>query len=194
MERVILNSRTYQLSSKTNATNKLDKANFAHSYLRPMMAEVAIDVLNSALGTKLRWGQEAKHGLQAIELGASDLLGFTEENMSALRRFGRPPRKSACDCERATAASVAQKLFLMADPGLCSKFNAPTGRLPRLLNSEMTDEQVLEELFLASLSRLPTSSERDAFGEHRRKTPDRQVAFGDTLWALINTREFILNH
>ena len=43
-------SRTYQLSSTANETNKLDKNNFAHSYVRPMMAEVVVDVLNSALG------------------------------------------------------------------------------------------------------------------------------------------------
>jgi hypothetical protein len=194
MERVILNSRTYQLSSKTNATNKLDKVNYAHSYLRPMMAEVVIDVLNSALGTKQRWGQEAKRGLQAIELGASALSPFMEDSMYALRRFGRPPRTSACDCERVTAPSVAQRLFLMTDPGLRKKFNDPTGLLPKLLNSEMTEEQALEELFLASLSRLPTVSERQAFGDHRKRVPDRQTAFSDTLWALINTREFILNH
>src|SRR5262249_8324218 len=105
MERVILNSRTYQLSSKTNATNKLDKVNYAHSYLRPMMAEVVIDALNSALGTRQRWGEEAKRGLQAIEPGASALSVHMEDNMYALRRFGRPARASACDCERVTAPS-----------------------------------------------------------------------------------------
>src|SRR5437660_2711841 len=44
MERIILNSRVYQLSSKTNEINKLDKNNYAHSYVRPMMAEVVVDV------------------------------------------------------------------------------------------------------------------------------------------------------
>src|SRR5207247_5794527 len=48
MERKVLLSRTYQLTSKTNATNKLDKINYAHSYVRPMMAEVMVDVINSA--------------------------------------------------------------------------------------------------------------------------------------------------
>src|SRR5262249_9238544 len=37
IERVILNSRTYQLSAKVNDTNKHDKVNYAHSYIRPMI-------------------------------------------------------------------------------------------------------------------------------------------------------------
>jgi hypothetical protein len=58
----------------------------------------------------------------------------------------------------------------------------------------MSDEEALEELFLGALSRLPSADERQAFRDHRGKVSDRRTAFADTLWALINTREFILNH
>src|SRR5206468_7821654 len=56
IERTILNSRTYQLSSTPNTTNQFDKNNFAHGYVRPLMAEVVVDVLNSALGTSENFG------------------------------------------------------------------------------------------------------------------------------------------
>jgi hypothetical protein len=203
MERVILNSRVYQLSSKTNATNQLDKVNYAHSYPRPMMAEVVIDVLNSALGTRERWGLYAKRGSHVIELGSSNLGGpiggqeaseFQDNVMYALRRFGRPRRTSACDCERVTAPSVAQSLFRMTDPVILTKLNDPTGRLQKLLDSRKTDKEVLEELFLATLSRLPRAGDHQAFRDYRRKVPERRAAFTDALWVLINTREFILNH
>src|SRR5262249_41167156 len=159
-----------------------------HSYLRPMMAEVVIDVLNSALGTRERWGQEAKRGSQAIELGANSLSPLGDNILYALRRFGRPPRTSACDCQRVTAPSVAQKLFLRADPRLLRNLDDATGRLATLLNGKMTDDEVLEELFLGSLSRLPTAGERQAFRDYRYRVPDRRAAFTDTLWALVNTR------
>src|SRR6185436_9752711 len=45
LERAILLSRTYQQSSNTNATNRLDTNNYSHSSVRPMMAEVVVDVL-----------------------------------------------------------------------------------------------------------------------------------------------------
>jgi hypothetical protein len=128
-----------------------------------------------------------------VEVGASELL-LHRETMYALRRFGRPPRSSACDCQRVTAPSVAQRLYLMTDPSLLRKIGEPTGRLQRLLESERTDDERLEELFLATLSRRPSDDERQAFHDHHRKAPDRRSAFTDVLWALVNTREFILNH
>jgi hypothetical protein len=195
LERVILTSRVYQLSSKTNATNKPDKVNFAHSYVRPMMAEVVLDVLNSALGIKERWGQQMKRGSQAVEVGPSSLTFQANDGpIAMMRRFGRPLRTSACDCQRVTAPSLVQKLFLMSNPGLLDKINDPTGRLPRLLSGDKSDDEVLDELFLATLSRWPAASERQAFREHRRKVPDRRTVFTDTMWALLNTREFFLNH
>ena len=196
IEHVILNSRVYQLSSKTNETNRLDKVNYAHSYARPMMAEVVIDVLNSALGASERWGSEVKEGSHAIELGISDtgVPPLGENIMYALRRFGLPQRSSACDCQRVSAPSVAQELFLMTDPGLLKKLGSGRGRLPKLLAADMTDDQVLDELFLGALSRWPDESERRAFHDYRRKGTDRRAAFTDALWGLINTREFILNH
>jgi hypothetical protein len=169
--------------------------NYAHSYVRPMMAEVVLDVLNSALGIKERWGQDVKRGAQAVEVGTNFLTHQPEDNpLDFLRRFGRPLRTSACDCQRVTAPSLAQQLFLMTNPGLLDKLNDPTGRLPRLLSGDMSDDEVLDELFLATLSRWPAADERQAFREHRRKVPDRQAAFANTMWALLNTREFFLNH
>src|SRR5262249_1880665 len=56
LERVVLNSRTYHQSAAPNATNTFDKNNFARSYLRPMMAEVVVDVLNAALGVSETYG------------------------------------------------------------------------------------------------------------------------------------------
>src|SRR5262249_3099441 len=59
LERAILNSCVYQLSSETNAANRLDRRNYAHGYVRPMMAEVVVDVLDAALGVKEKFGPEA---------------------------------------------------------------------------------------------------------------------------------------
>jgi hypothetical protein len=192
VERVILNSRIYQQSSLANATNKLDKVNYARSYVRPMLAEVVVDVLNSALGVDENFGPQVRPKSRAVEVGASQLAnpGLTY----IFRIFGRPPRTAACDCERSMELALPQKLFLMTDEGLLKKFRSPQGRLTKLIQSERTDEQVLEELFLATLSRYPTTRDREVFAEYRAAARDRRAAFTDTLWALINTREFILNH
>ena len=75
------------------------------------------------------------------------------------------------------------------------RINKPTaGRLKKLLDEKRSDEDVMDELFLATLSRFPTEADRRLFADYRAAHSDRRAAFTDTLWALINTREFILNH
>jgi hypothetical protein len=69
-----------------------------------------------------------------------------------------------------------------------------TGRLGKLLKADRPDEVVVEELFLATLSRLPDEAERRAALDQLRAAGNRRAGFRDVLWALINTREFILNH
>jgi hypothetical protein len=253
MERLILNSRVYQLSSTMNETNKLDRNNFAHSYVRPMMAEVVVDVLNAALGVTENFGPEAPAGSRAIEIGASRVtspdLGFV------FRIFGRPDRNVTCECERDMEPSLPQTLYLMTDPTVQNKLRATlasrvTGpkvkgqplavyqetRLTKLLKSGKSDAEILDELFLATLSRSPSTAEKKHFADYlaaqiarpaaadhtakdklveepqkKKKGQDspktnkgqpppvkvvsrREAAFIDALWALINTREFILNH
>jgi hypothetical protein len=192
VERVVLNSRVYQQSSLANATNKLDKVNYARSYVRPLMAEVVVDVLNSALGVDEKFGPEVRPKSHAIEVGATQVQNPALTYI--FRIFGRPPRTAACDCERGSDPALPQKLFLMTDQNLINKLHAPAGRLERLLESDLTDEQVLEELFLATLTRPPTQRDREVFAAYRAGEADRRAVFTDTLWALINTREFILNH
>jgi hypothetical protein len=192
LERTILNARVYQLSSTINATNKFDRNNYSHAYLRPMLAEVVVDVLNAAAGTTENFGQDARPGCRAVEVGASRVQNPTVAY--AFRTFGRPPRTSACDCERALEPALPQKLFLMTDPSLQDKFKAPKGRLKELLESKKSDDEILEELFLATLTRYPTDADKDVFARYRKAAKDRQAAFDGTLWALVNTREFILNH
>ena len=191
LERTILNSRAYQLSSSVNATNRLDRSNYSHSFLRPMMAEVVVDVLNDAVGVKEKFGNDAPPDCRAVEIGASRVNGSVA---LAFRVFGRPPRTTACDCERSSDPGLTQKLFLMADDTLVNKIRTADNRLKPLLADHKDDNEALDELFLAALTRLPTDKEREKFIAYRAMHKDRRAAFGDALWALVNTSEFILNH
>ncbi|MBY0512482.1 MAG: DUF1549 and DUF1553 domain-containing protein [Gemmataceae bacterium] len=194
LERSILTSRTYQLSYATTDSNKFDKNNFSHAYVRPLMAEQVVDVLNSGLGTDERFTgpDDAPAGTKMIEVGSSRLQN---PNLAyALRIFGRPPRTTACDCERASEPALPQTLFRMTDQSVLAKFTDPTGRAAQLAKSKLTDEQLVEELFLGTLTRLPRADEKATALEHLKAAKSRTEAVADLLWALVNTREFILNH
>jgi hypothetical protein len=202
IERTILLSRTYQNSSVPNETNRFDKVNFARSYVRPMLAEVVVDVVDDALGTTETYnlggggkGDAAKalDGRRMTEIGSSRV---NNGNLAyALRIFGRPPRTTACDCERAMEPALPQTLFRMTDSSIIQKLQTKDNRVNKLLRDKnRTDDQVFEEVFLAAMSRYPRPDEVETFKEHRATAKDRAAAFTDVTWALLNTREFILNH
>lgn len=193
LERTILLSRTYQLSYVPNDTNKFDKNNYSHAYVRALMAEQVVDVLNSALGVEERFtGQEAApEGTKMVELGSSRLNGSVAY---ALRIFGRPPRTTACDCERASEPALPQTLFRMTDTAVLAKFTDANGRTVKLAKGKLTNEELVEEAFLSTLSRLPSAKEKADALDHLKDAKNRTEGVTDLLWALVNTREFILNH
>ncbi len=193
LERLVLTSRTYQLDYRTNESNKFDKNNFSHAYVRPLMAEQVVDVLNAALGVEEPFqGQDQIFaGLKMVEVGSSRLTG----NLAyVLRIFGRPPRTTACDCERAMEPALPQTLFRMTDATILAKFNDRNGRVAKLARSKLTNEELVEELFLGALARVPKAGEKDEALRHLAQAKSRQEGLTDILWALVNTREFILNH
>jgi Protein of unknown function (DUF1553)/Protein of unknown function (DUF1549) len=196
LERLILTSRTYQLSYADNPSNKFDKNNFSHAYMRPLMAEQVVDVLNAALTADETFPDDPPAGTKMVEIGPSRL---SNPNLAfVLRVFGRPTRSTACDCERTMEPVLTQSLFRMTDEELLKKFASPTGRVQQLLRSTKSNEDILDELFLATLTREPTTKETSAALAHLAAAgPNpaaRTKAFTHLIWALINTREFILNH
>jgi hypothetical protein len=80
----------------------------------------------------------------------------------------------------------------MCDPGLVAKLSE--GRLKPLLETTLTDDEVLDELFLSTVSRLPTSNERSIALQSHPMPAERASFFEDILWGLMNTEEFVTNH
>jgi hypothetical protein len=190
LERAILNSRAYQRSSAPSDGNGDDRGNYARAAPRTLMAEVLVDTLAAALGAPGNFGNDAPKGGRAVEVATNRVA--SPELARAFRVFGRPRRAAVCDCERVSAPSVPQTLFLMTEPALLAKIKA--GRLRRLLDDGLCDAEVVEELFLGALSRFPDDAELRSVLDHLHGRPDREAALADVLWALINTREFVLNH
>lgn len=190
LERTILASRAYQRSSRPTEVNLEDRGNFARAVPRKMMAEVLVDALNAAIGVPGSFGPDAPEGARAVEIATNRVE--SPELARVFRIFGRPRRVATCDCERPRDPAVPQTLFLMSDADLLGKIDS--GRLRLLIDSGRDDETIVEELFLATLSRFPAAEERRSALDHVRSRSDRKKALADVLWALINTREFVLNH
>lgn len=186
--RTITASRTYQLSATPNPTNVKDAGGFARATFRRIDAEVLLDMVSQTTGIAERFGGSPP-GTRAIQLWDSKVDHYF------LKLFGRPQRVSACECERIQEPSVAQILHLLNAPEIQAKLAHARGRVARLVRARRDDAELVEELYLTFLTRLPAAAERQAAVMHLRRDPaQRQEAAEDLAWGLMNTLEFVFNH
>jgi hypothetical protein len=183
--RTLLNSQTYQRSSQPLPGNADDEQNFSRAMVKPMTAEVLLDAICQVTGVPEKFNGWPE-GYRAIQVWDNRMPSYF------FRIFGRPVRFSVCECERGTDPSIAQALHLMNSPEITAKIRSRRGMARKLAESELSPAAIIEELFLASLSRRPTEDERatllTAFTES-----DRRTATEDTLWAILNSKEFLYN-
>ena len=188
LTRTLLASRTYQLSSSTLPDNELDDQNFSHSTKKALSAEVLLDAICQSTGVPEQFNGWPT-GSRAIEIWDNRLPSYF------FVIFGRPQRNSVCECERGNEPSISQALHLMNSPESFQKIRHRDGRAAGLAAAKLSDEQVINELFLATLSRVATDSERKLLlVAFRESSGNRREAVEDILWTLLNTKEFLYNH
>lgn len=216
VHRLILNSRAYQQSSRPNATNRHDTSNFARFYPRRMMAEQLYDSISQATSVFLPIGgrnggrraliaggvfgadgeerEPITRVLQLPALPGGGGQGRAGQVRAFLDTFGKPRREVVCECERSTDGNVSQALALINGEIVNEKIAAPRGRVQRLIREEAPDAAVVEELYLATLSRLPDAAERREAAALIRAAPSRAEGIADLMWGLLNSREFLFIH
>jgi hypothetical protein len=185
--RIILNSRTYQLSAQTNDFNKDDSKYFSHAVTRLLTAEQLLDAICTATGVAEKFA-ELPLGTRAAQLPDGEV------NHVFLKTFGQPARELACECERESDSNLAQALQLINGPTINDKVRNPENRLGKLLGQKLPQAEVLKGLYLATLSRPPLEGEVQAALEHVAKAADKRKAWEDVQWALLNSKEFLFRH
>src|SRR5262249_45466904 len=112
-----------------------------------------------------------------------------------LTLFGRSPRVTACACERSGEVTMPQLLHLQNGASVVEKVRSAEGRLAKLLKAKRPEGEVIEELFLASLSRLPGDAQRRKVRQALAEEGARKdEVLRDLFWALLNSKEFSFNH
>jgi mono/diheme cytochrome c family protein len=154
--RTICQSRVYQQSIETNRWNQDDDINYAHALARRLPAEALYDAIHRATDTVSQLS-----GMPAGLRAAQQLDSKVEVPSGFLDLFGRPPRESACECERSGAMMLGPVLNLINGPIIADALKDPKNRLARLTVAEKDDGKVVDELFLAILCRLPSAVERE---------------------------------
>ena len=202
--RIILNSRTYQLSSLHNEGNLADENNFSHYYIRRLEAEVLIDAICKITDTTESYSSDIPEPFTFIpENEPAVRLADGSITSPFLELFGRPPRDTGYESERNNSPSSAQMLHLLNSSHIQKKIIHNR----KLLGMQEPDpdakrktvwrppHEIVDNMFLTILSRHPKQEEIDAIKSYFDATGEKRfIVAVDTVWALLNTKEFIYRH
>ncbi len=183
--RSICLSRTYQLSLNANKWNSDDKINFSHALPRRLSAEQIMDAVAVATGVKQKF-EKLPTGMRAAEVPDGMVAGN-----DFLALFGRPSRKSACECERSSNLSLSHALNLINGALIGEALDAPDNRFNKIVASESDDAKVVEWIYLAVVNRPPTPQEIASV--NLSEDGQRLEVAQDLAWALFNSPAFLFN-
>ncbi len=186
--RSILQSAAYQRSSRVLVENRGDRRFYSRYYPKRLMAEVLLDGLSQATGAPTAFGGYPA-GWRAMQLPDANVASYF------LKSFGRPERLITCECERNAETSMTQVLHISNGDTLNQKLEAKGNRIEKLLSAGKSDEEIVDEAYLAALSRFPSADEKRKVLEILAAAgkDGRRSAIEDLLWGLLSSKEFIFN-
>jgi len=193
--RLVMNSRTYQLSATPDESNRDDDLDFSRAYVRRLTAEQLLDCQSEVVGVPVKFNGYPP-GLRAAQLPGALSERRRDQKMSEvdsfLETFGKPPRLLTCECERSGDTTMGQAFQMISGPAINELLDAPTNRLGRLLSSGKSDRDIVEELYWTALTRPPADKELNRVTALLEKSNDKRRALEDVTWALLNAKEFVL--
>lgn len=178
--RGILRSQAYSLTSRRSHESQDNPADFARMSVKALTAEQLFDSVLRATGyspTDLPDNPRERRDVRAEFLAR---FATTERPVEATTSIPQA-------LTRMNGALTVLATDVSAAPLLVALREAPY----------LNDPRRVEELFLATLTRLPSSDESRRLTEYvssRSSPPDRTAALADLLWALLNSHEFSVNH
>jgi hypothetical protein len=214
--RLILNSKTYQLSAMPRFNTPEAEANFASYTLRRLDAEVLIDAINKITGSSDLYTSPIPEPFTYIPAD-KPAIALPDGSITSpfLALFGRSARATGMENERNNKPVPAQWLHLLNSSHIQRKLEQGP-KLKAILDSGRKQPEIVEELYLTILSRFPTSNEvmnAEAYGQVQPAKPapaaqsdkpvnqpakpivvKRRNDWVDITWSLINSTEFLYRH
>lgn len=176
--RAICNSQAYQRTSKPNSSNKeASAAVYSRMAVKMMTGEQLVDSIVQVVGAPPAGGAAGKGKAAGKAPGARD----PRANLVAF--FGGDEGADATEYQD----GIPQVLRLMNGPALNR-----SPKVTALVRSSKSPEQAIEQIFLATLSRRPKAEELTKFTAYVKKVGS-DTAYGDILWAAMNSSEFRVN-
>lgn len=175
--RCLCNSQAYQRTSKFLPENGKDAELFSHMSVKGMSPEMLYDSLAIVLGP------EKMAGAPKPGTGKGPPLSSRDE---FVHFFRGPGDADSSECNQ----GIPQFLRRMNT----EMFNEGAPLIDRLVKARATPVQVVETLYLATLSRRPTEEETKLMSAYLAKRERPEQGHAGVLWILLNSGEFVLNH
>jgi hypothetical protein len=185
--RAICTSRTYQLDSEPNGENLKDRKCYSRYYPKRMTAEQILDAMDQFTGTKTAFDQ-LPEDVRAVALPDSAFRSYF------LTVFGRPDATTACECERANESTLAQSLHFANSKELLDKLSAANAIPQQLVQQSKPDSDRIREIYLRAFARAPGEQELQSALAYLDRKENKQEAYQDLVWAILNCKEFLFNH
>ncbi len=221
--RLVLNSQAYQLSSIPHTKHPEAAANFASYPLRRLDAEVLIDAINSITGTTDLYTSPIPEPFTYIPENMP-AVGIADGSISSpfLTMFGRTARATGMESERDNSPQPSQWRHLLNSSHIQRKIEQGT-KLRTVFESGRKPQEILEQLYLTFLSRMPTPEElktaevygnfavvsqaatakpdpkgkgksKGVFVARQAASQKQREAWVDIAWSLVNSTEFLYRH
>ncbi len=182
----IVLSNSYQLSTQTNSSNESDTKNFSHSSIRRIKAETFLDCISQVTETKNKF-PGLPLGARAVQIADGQVSNYF------LTTFGRATRESVCSCEVKLDPTLSQSLHLLNGDATTQRITQGN-LIGKLLKDKKTPEEILDEIYVRCLSRMPSADEKTKVLALVNAEKDKKQVLEDAFWAVLNTREYMFNH
>ena len=185
---VICTSKAYGRAATTVPGNAMDSAYYSHALIKPLEAEVVADAIADVTGMPMISG--GKKTPRTVTLTDNRMV------VTGLSVLGRCDRETTCSDQ--ANVSLSRSLHLINGELVNQRVRAANGRLHALVNEIDDDARVLDELFLATLTKPDVSKTqfwRQQLSEIAGAEVEERVAFfEDVLWGLLTSKAFATNH
>jgi len=205
IERILLNSATYQRTSRWTGEKQPEAALFAKAPVRPLGTEQLYFSLVRATGMETRLNRVSRRAGQDVQRGIFSAFTFVFDDDEG-------------KAEEDFSGSIPQGLFLMngellqrAIGGGRPDASPPRGRagragraqarqrpaqsmLEELVRGERSPAKIVDQLYLRAFAREPDASERREAVHFLEAGKESPQAYEDLFWALLNSAEFMTNH
>jgi hypothetical protein len=157
---------------------------------------VLLDAISQVSGAPSQFRAMKPDGKPGDPVAAKRALQLPDSFVDSyfLKTFGRPDRLITCDCERSDEPSMTQVFHLLNGETVNNKLKQKDNAVDVAIKQDPS--AMLEDLFLAALSRPPTDKEKQQGLQELQAAPeaDRRAALEDIFWSVMSSKEFVFNH